>query len=182
MVARRRAADFTRLEAGRTIHGTAFVNRVMQHDSGRGSRMLIELDNSFGTIHAVLDPCDPRQATLKEGDEISGRFTAHRRITGMPDLIYATGVALLDPADGEAGAGADETPSTIPEAFAPERTTPLAFVHAMALLAFSADAFCEGDLVDSRTARETVLTSIDRLPPRDATLLRQVARDMGVLR
>ncbi len=186
MIQRRQEADFSELAPGVTVHGTAMVKGVTPQEIDNRTVLKIDLENSSGASQVLLHPCNPAQAALQAGDQIAGRFTAHRCTPGRADLIYATGVVRLgiedrtDEWNSRDPRGAVSVATSVSRNDSPRSAQTI--LCTMALLGFEADAFREGDWVDSRRAREIVLSAVDRLAAEDVKMLRELAYELGITR
>jgi hypothetical protein len=173
MVQNLEAADLGALAPNRPTAGTAAVRSVVHVMKGNDHQMRLRVENSTGAWWVSVFPYRKDQSEIIEGDVIHARFTVRQRKYRVE--AWANDVRVLTPPNAEA---ADA--SIVDRVSSACRVSPRVLVHTLALMAVAGETLDSWGVIDSRSAREAVLTSIRRLPHSEAHVLFRAAGALDV--
>jgi hypothetical protein len=169
MVQHLEAADFGTFGLGSPTVGTARVLTVVHVVKGNEHKMRVRVENSTGSWWVHVFPYRRDQREIVEGDVIHARFTVHERVNKVE--AWANDVRVVQPA----GVEPVETASITDRVSAACRANGRVLIHTLALLAISGETLDSWCVLDTRGAKEAVLSAIRKLPFSEYQLLMRAA-------
>lgn len=174
MVQHLEAADLGALAPNLPTAGTATVRSVVHVVKGNDHQMRLRVENSTGAWWVSVFPYRRDQSDIVEGDVIHARFTVRQRKDRFE--AWANDVRVLTLPNAQA----DADSAIIDRVSSACRTSSRVLVHTLALMAVAGETLDSWGVLDSRSAREAVLTSIRRLPHSEAHVLFRAAGALDV--
>jgi hypothetical protein len=168
------AADLGALGLDQPTIGTATVRAVVHVVRGRDHRMRLRVENSTGAWWVFVFPYRQDQREVVEGDLIHARFSVHRRTNRVE--AWANDLRVVTAPTNETPAGA----SIQHRLSIACRSSSRVLVHTLALMAVAGETLDTWTVLDSRSAKQTILTAITTLPHAESHLLLRAASALDV--